>query len=237
MALPPSDTNEAFLREVDENLRRDQAEQLLKKNAPLIVGGVLLLLALVAGYLYWQNRQKEAAARDSEALVAAMEDIAANRPGVDKKLDPLIGSSSEGIAAQAQLTKAAVLQSKGDKTGAIAIYRTLAGDSGIAQPTRDLATIRMTALEFDTLEPAAVIARLEPLAKPESAWFGSAGEMTAMALLKQNKQAEAGRLFAAIAGNKTVPMTIRSRAVQIAGTLGVDASAAIDDLSKGMQAR
>jgi hypothetical protein len=28
-------------------------------------------------------------------------------------------------------------------------------------------------------------------------------------------------------------MTIRSRAVQIAGTLGVDASAAIDDLSKG----
>ncbi|QIK96617.1 tetratricopeptide repeat protein [Sphingomonas sp. HDW15A] len=237
MALPPSDTNEAFLREVDENLRRDQAEQLLKKNAPLIVGGVLLLLALVAGYLYWHNRQQEAAARDSETLVAAMEEIGAGRTGVDKKLDPLLESSSEGIAAQAKLTKAAVLLSKGDKTGAIALYRGLAADSGIAQSTRDLATIRMTALEFDTLEPAAVIARLEPLAKPESAWFGSAGEMTAMALLKQNKTAEAGRLFAALAGNKTVPMTIRSRAVQIAGTLGVDASAAIDDLSKGPQSR
>ena len=49
--------------------------------------------------------------------------------------------------------------------------------------------------------------------------------MTALALLKQNKKAEAGRLFAAIAADSQVPNTIRTRAVQVAGTLGVDASA------------
>ena len=233
MARPPSETNEAFLREVDDNLRRDRAEQLLKKNAPLIVGAILLVLAAVAGFLYWQNRQEEASSRDGEILVSAMEDLAASRPGAEQKLTPLFESSSEGIAAQARLTEAAALLDKGDRTGAIKLYRGLADDDGQAQPVRDLATVRMTALEFDTLEPQTVIARLEPLAKPESAWFGSAGEMTAMALLKQNKKAEAGRLFATIAGTKTVPMTIRSRAVQIAGTLGVDASAAIDDLSRG----
>ena len=233
MALPPSDTNEAFIREVDENLRREQAEQLFKKNAPLIAGAVLLLLAAIAGYLYWQNRQQEAGARDSETLVAAMEDLGANRPGAEAKLEPLLNSSSDGIAAQAKLTKAAALLGKGDKTGALKLYRGLADDDSQAQPVRDLATIRMTALEFDMLDPQVVITRLEPLSKPESAWFGSAGEMTAMALLKQNKKAEAGRLFATIAGTKSVPMTIRSRAVQIAGTLGVDASAAIEDLSRG----
>ena len=233
MALPPSDTNEAFIREVDENLRREQAEQLFKKNAPLIAGAVLLLLAAIAGYLYWQNRQQEAGARDSETLVAAMEDLGANRQGAEQKLEPLLNSSSDGIAAQAKLTKAAALLGKGDKTGALKVFRGLADDDGQAQPVRDLATIRMTALEFDMLDPQVVITRLEPLSKPESAWFGSAGEMTAMALLKQNKKAEAGRLFATIAGTKSVPMTIRSRAVQIAGTLGVDASAAIEDLSRG----
>jgi hypothetical protein len=51
--------------------------------------------------------------------------------------------------------------------------------------------------------------------------------MTAMALLKQNRKAEAGRLFAQIAADKAVPDSIRSRAVQIAGTLGVDASASL----------
>ncbi len=233
MARPPSDTNEAFLREVDENLRRDQAEQFVKNNLPLILAAVLLLLGAVAGFLYWQNRQAEAAARDSEALVAAMEGLGTRQPNAAAKLDPLLESSSEGIAAQAALTKAAAALMKGDKSGAIAIYKSLAEDDGQGQPVRDLATIRMTALEFDTIAPAAVIARLAPLAKPESAWFGSAGEMTAMALIKQNKTAEAGRLFAAIAANKDVPVSIRSRAVQIAGTLGVDASAAIPELSRG----
>ena len=49
--------------------------------------------------------------------------------------------------------------------------------------------------------------------------------MTALALIKQGKKPEAGQLFAAIAKDKTVPDSIRARAVQIAGSLGVDASA------------
>jgi hypothetical protein len=72
-----------------------------------------------------------------------------------------------------------------------------------------------------------VIARLEPLAKPGEPWFGSAGEMTALALIKQGKKQEAGQLFATIAKDNGVPETIRTRAVQVAGTLGVDASAAL----------
>jgi hypothetical protein len=46
-----------------------------------------------------------------------------------------------------------------------------------------------------------------------------------MAYLKQGQKDKAGRLFAAIAADQQVPETIRNRAVQIAGTLGVDASA------------
>jgi hypothetical protein len=51
--------------------------------------------------------------------------------------------------------------------------------------------------------------------------------MTAMAMLKLNRKDDAGRLFAAIAADDKVPDTIRSRAVQIAGTLGIDASASL----------
>ena len=51
--------------------------------------------------------------------------------------------------------------------------------------------------------------------------------MTALALVKQGKRAEAGRLYAAIAKDKTVPEPIRDRSVQIASSLGVDASSAL----------
>ena len=77
------------------------------------------------------------------------------------------------------------------------------------------------------MAPSTVIGRLGPYAKAGNPWFGSAGEMTAQALMKQNKSAEAGRLFAAIAADTQVPNSIRSRAVQVAGTLGVDASASL----------
>jgi len=39
-------------------------------------------------------------------------------------------------------------------------------------------------------------------------------------------------MFAAVAADKQVPRTIRSRAVQIAGTLGVDASASLPALEQ-----
>jgi hypothetical protein len=72
-----------------------------------------------------------------------------------------------------------------------------------------------------------VISRLAPLALPSEPWFGTAGEMTALAMIKQGRKQEAGQLFAAIAKDNTVPETTRARAVQVAGTLGVDASAAL----------
>ena len=43
---------------------------------------------------------------------------------------------------------------------------------------------------------------------------------------------EAGRLFAAIAADHQVPETIRTRAVQVAGTLGVDAAASMPALQQ-----
>ncbi|MFP5330590.1 MAG: hypothetical protein ACLGHC_10725, partial [Alphaproteobacteria bacterium] len=131
------------------------------------------------------------------------------------------------VRALALLTEAAIALDSNDRDTALANYRAITADSGMPESYRDLALIRATALEFDKLRPEEVISRLEPLTKPDSPWFGTAGEMTAMAHLKQGKKEQAGRLFAAIAANAQAPESLRNRAVQIAGSLGVDASAAI----------
>jgi hypothetical protein len=123
--------------------------------------------------------------------------------------------------------RAAVAIEQNDTKLAIAKYREIAADTSLPVPFRDLATIRQTALEFDSMKPDQVIARLAPLAKPGTPWFGSAGEMTGMALIKQSKNAEAGRLFGAIANDKQVPDALRARSVQLASSLGVDVSSAM----------
>ena len=95
---------------------------------------------------------------------------------------------------------------------------------------RDLAKVREIAVRYDTMKSADIIAALKPLAVPGNPYFGSAGEMVAHAYLDQGKRAEAGALFAQIAKDDQVPETMKSRARQMAGVLGVDAIEDVDAL-------
>lgn len=227
MALTPDTDNQAFLREVDENLRRDQLENFAKRYGTWLIGAVVLFLIAVAGWLYWQNKQQQNASTQSEELSAIYDQIAGGQTDAAKKrLEPLEKSHNDVVRAIAAMTEAAIALQGNDRDTALAKYHAVESDSSLPQPYRDAALIRSTTLEFDSMKPEAVIAKLEPLTKPDNAWFGSAGELTAMAYLKQGQKDKAGRLFATIATNNTVPETIRNRAQQIAGTLGVDVTVA-----------
>jgi hypothetical protein len=160
--------------------------------------------------------------------MAAYNDIGSKKTdSAKKKLDTLAAEGNGIMRAMALLAEAAIAIEANDRDTAIAKYRAVASDDDIADPYRDAALVRATTLEFDKLKPQEVISRLEPLAKPGEPWFGSAGELTALAYLKLGQKEKAGRLFADIAADKQVPETIRSRSVQIAGTLGIDASKAL----------
>jgi hypothetical protein len=224
----PTDPAEAFVREVDENPRRDQMADMAKSYGKWIVAAVILFLAAVGGYLYWQDRQAKQAIADSEAMSTALDKVAdGDSKGAAIALIPLSESSNEVTRATALLGRAAVALRQNDRKKAIELYKQVADDDGLPQPFRDVATVRGTMTEFDQLKPDEVIARLSSLAQPGKPFFGTAGEMTGMALIAKGDKAAAGRMFASIAADTQVPASIRSRAVQIAGSLGVDATASL----------
>jgi hypothetical protein len=226
LAQPP-DITDIFVREVDENLRRDRMNELAKKYSGWITAALVLFLGAVGGFIYWQNHRVEQSGKQVEQLSQVFADVGSGKTSAaPKQLDELANSGSKAVRASALFTRAALALQQNDVKLATAKYREIAGDDGLPKPYRDAALIRQTALEFDSLKPEEVIARLKPLAEPGNPWVGSAGEMTAMALIKQGKKNEAGQLFARIARDKQVPETMRARAVQIASTLGVDASSA-----------
>src|SRR4051812_18635240 len=69
MAMAPKDE---FIREVDEEYRRDQLAQVWKRYNGIIIGLAILIVASVGGWRYWQHVQQthaqEAATRYEEAL-------------------------------------------------------------------------------------------------------------------------------------------------------------------------
>ena len=227
MAQPP-DISETFVREVDENLRRDRVRDFFRNNGAWIVVGLILFLAVCGGIIWYQQHRVERAEAHVEQLAKIYKDIGTgNTSKVPQQLDDLANSSSKAVRATALFTRAAFALEQNDQKLALATYKKLAADSSLPEAYRNAALIRQTALEFDKLQPQQVIARLQPLSKAGNPWFGSAGEMTALALVKQGKKKEAGQLFATIAKDKDVPDATRGRAIQIAGSLGADASAAL----------
>lgn len=227
MALP-TDPAEAFVREVDENLRRDQMADMAKSYGKWIIAAVVLFLAAVGGYLYWQSDSQKQASSDSEAMSAALDKVASgDTKKARNELIPLSDSRNDVTRASALLGRAALALRANDRKTANDLYKQVEDDGGLPQPYRDLALVRRTMTEYDQLKPDEIITRLAPLAQAGKPFFGSAGEMTAMAMLNKGDRNGAGQLFAKIAADKQVPQSIRARAVQLAGSLGVDATASM----------
>jgi hypothetical protein len=225
VAQPP-DISETFLREVDENLRRDQLRDFFKRYGNWLIAGVILFLALSGGFIWWKQHQVERSAEQVEQLAQSFRDIGTgNTAQVPQQVDALAENGSKGVSVTARFARAALALQTNDTKLAIGTYRSIAGDGATPAALREAALIRQTTLEFDQLPPAQVIARLEPLTKPGEPWFGSAGEMTALAMIKQGRTKEAGQMLVAIAKDKAVPEPLRGRAGQLAASIGADVGA------------
>lgn len=221
-STPPP--HEAFLREVDEELRRDELQSLWQRYGRLAIGAIVLTLAAWGGWLYWQDRQTKAAGIEGENLSQALDDLqSGDVASATVKLSALAASKHQGYRASAKMAQAGIALQRGDSTGAAKLFGEVANDNSAPQPWRDLALIRQTATEFDKIKPEAVVTRLSGLAVKGNPWFGSAGEMVASAYLKMGKPQLAGKIYADLSKDESVPEPIRSRAVQMAGSLGSEA--------------
>jgi hypothetical protein len=230
LALPPStnspNPDDAFLREVDEEVRRDRLGMAWKRWGWLIIALVVGLLAALGGWLWWQDRQVKAAGTHGEALVQAIDKIgvgdnAAARP----LLESLTNDGTGAYPALAQIMQAADQAAVGENDKAAALLEAVIADTKAAPLLRDAARIKLVRLRFDTLAPADIIARLKPLSVPGNPWFGLAGEMTAMAHLRAGAPDQAATLLTAIVKEEALSPSLRNRAAQIALSLGVEESA------------
>lgn len=214
---------DGFLREVDEALREEQFFASLRRYGRPVALVVGVALVALAGYLWWDNSVKQEAADRAERMTVALDRLESG--GADaaaRDLEALAKEGGPGNRAAAALTLAGIVAQQGKTDDAVRRYAAVAADATLPQPYRDLATLREVTLRFDAIKPDEAIARLKPLAVPGKPFFGSAGELVAIAYLAQGKTDQAGALLAQIGKDKTVPGTLRSRARQLASGLGYD---------------
>ena len=238
LANTPAKPEDAFLREVDEEYRRSQLANLWKRFGGLAIAVVLLGLAALAGWLFWQDQQQKKAGEAGAALTRAMEQL---EVGDGAKARPVLDAMTrDGPGAYSGLARMVLANDAlagGDKPKARGLYDAVANDASLPQPLRDAALVKAVRVGFDQMRPADVVARLKPLAVPGNAWFGVAGELVAVAHFKDGKPELAKPILIAMVKDKMMSPSLRTRAAQLAIAAGVDiATLGIDAQTGAAQA-
>ena len=205
-----------IFREIDEELRRDNWQQLWARYGRYVVAlavVAVLVTAAVMGWREYQLRQREA---EGVRYAAALE---LSRQGKNAEAADafavLAQGSSSGRAALARLAEAVAKAQAGDIDGAVAAYDQLAADSAADPIFRDVANLLSARYALDKGDPKAAVARLAPLAAPTSPWHGLALELTAAAELKAGDTAKARADFELLAKDTSVSQGVRQRASEM----------------------
>lgn len=223
MAVTPRNTDDAFLREVDEGVRQDQVKSLWNRYGIAAVLAIVLLLGALGGWLWWREEQVRLAGVAGEDLTEAMSQLdVGNGDKARPVLDRMAKDGPVGYRTLAQMMLAGDAAAGADNARAVKLLEAIVADSKAPQPLRDAALLKAVRLQYDTLPPATVIARLKVLSVPGNPWFGIAGEMTALAQVKAGQVAQAKPMLTAIVRDQSLPASLRGRAAELALSLGVD---------------
>jgi hypothetical protein len=216
-----SDQSDAFLREVDDDFRREQLQSLWQRHGRAALTAVSLLLIGLGSYLFWQNHKRTKIEAYADQYMDAAQQVETGQTDKAKAVfQALSKDGTPGYRAITQFDLAAAALAEQKPAQAQAIFVKMATDASLPKVFRDYATLRSTMLNYDSLKPAEIVARLSPLAQETNPWFGTAGELVAVAHLKAGKPAQARPLFEALQRNSAVPMSIRARAQEMARMLG-----------------
>lgn len=214
---------ELMIREVDEELRQEQLQNLWKRYGSVAIGAGVALVVAVAGWQAWnawQTKQRQTYGvvftQASDLLQQGRRDEATAAFG------KLAAEGTAGYKVLADLKLADLKLNSGDRDGAIALYERVAAGSA-DDAYRDLARLKAAYLKVDSADAAAVEKSVAPLAVESSAWRHSAREILALLALKQGDQAKAADLLRKIADDPAAPQGVRARATELLAAIGTKA--------------
>jgi hypothetical protein len=201
-----------IFQEVDEEVRREQLKKLWERYGHYLVALAVLLVAGVGAYRGWEYYQAKQAAEAGARFDAAMElsDADGKSAEAQAAFAKIAADGTSGYRVLARLQESAEL-GKRDAKAAVAAYDAISADTSVAQPLRNVASVRAAILLVDSAPLAEINRRLETLATPDGSFRHTAREMLALAAYRANDTGALKRWLDAMAGDGETPQGLRVR--------------------------
>jgi hypothetical protein len=205
-----SDTQ--FIREIDEELRRERLMKLWQRYGAYIVGAAILFVAATAGWRGWewyQLREGIKAGTRFDAAIALAE--SGKRAEAEQEFAALAKDATWSYRLLSRMRLAAEIGLRDAPAGAAA-YDAIVADSSAGEAVRDVARLRAALLLIDTAQVAEIASRVQPLLSDASHFRFSALEAVALARYKAGEHETARGIFSSLVGDPDTPSALRNRA-------------------------
>jgi hypothetical protein len=201
-----------IFREVDEDVRRDQAAQVWARYQNWFIGLAVLVVAATGGWRFYDHyrtkQAEEAGAKYEAALALARDGKAAEAEGAFEQIARM---GAKGYAVLSRLREAAEYSGT-DPAAAVKAYDSIAADGTIDPLFQNLARLRAALLRLDEADEKEIENRLGTMTADDNPFRYSAREALALAALKHDDFDTAGRQLDAIVVDPQVPASMRQRA-------------------------
>ena len=203
--------SDAFIREVDEDLRQKQLNDLWKKYGKFVIGVAVGIVIIVAGrgiYDYVvESRYNEQATAFGNALLMSGDAQAS-------ALETVISSDVDGYEIVATFKKAELALANDDRDGAVAALDQFIASSSVPELYKNMANIQAALIEMDTASVDEIRGRLALIMDDESTYRFLATELLALSELKNGDVAAAKTRLEGLVGNVETPASVKNRAEQ-----------------------
>jgi hypothetical protein len=215
-------SNDSFIDEVNEEVRRDKLYAAFRKYGWIGVVAVLLIVGGSAWNEYTKAAARTKAQAFGDAVLAAM---ANNDPAARvTALDAVTGDPSQTGVLQLLAASEAVAAT--DVDAALAGLRKVADDAALPVIYRDLARLKLVTLAGDKIDTAERDNLLATIAAPGAPYRLLAMEQQALVMVADGKPADAVTLLRAILKEQGLTAALQRRVTQLIVALGEDPSAA-----------
>jgi hypothetical protein len=208
-----------IFKEVDEDLRRDQAAKVWKKYGHFVIGAAVTVVLATAGYQAWTWWDLEQRTELSQGYAAAVNLFEQGKTEDAAAAFGELAETGGGYGTLAAFNRARLLADAGDTAAAIEAWDRLAASPSAGPAFRGAATVLSVMHQSDSGDPADLEARLEPLTAEDSGFRPIALELTAIMALRQGDRTRAREIYTRLADDRTAPVGLRGRASQMLAAL------------------
>jgi hypothetical protein len=206
------DKNDALIREIDEELRRERLAKLWERHGTWLLVAAAAIVVAVAAFKWNEQRQIEA------AQLAGARFEAASNLAAEGKADEALKAYSEiaekgppGYGALAALRHAGGLAQAGKTAEALAAYETLSRNGEADALLRDFARLQAAGLRLGQADWTEMQNRLNDLAADKAPWRHFARELMGIAALNAGKADEARKVLEPMVADPALPQGVAER--------------------------